>query len=223
METTAKLEYGPLEVEIHAFDDEEYQQEVLNLIQFIEDNQESLDELGEASEPAEIDHSKSEVVSLEEFEESGQEESEIEVTSQDEESGPLAEIASELRVSEPRLERFIYVDPDKDDFPVLYIDEMGDIGDRKTDRQRISSLILLYVWHEYYGEERIKSSSLKDALELSDISSSGMGNMYQGEGDRYFDRRGRGPSATVSLTPPGKRQARKLLKRFAEAQESDQD
>jgi len=216
METTAKLEYGVLEVEIHAFDDEDYQKEVLDLIQFIEDNQESLDELGGISDSAEIDQSKSEVVSLEEFGENDQTETDLDAADQEDETGPLADIASELRIPEHKLEDFIYVDPQEDDFPVLYIDEMGNIGERKTDRQRISSLILLYVWHECYEVERIKSSSLKDALELSDVSSSGMGNMYQGEGDRYFDRRGRGPSATVSLTPPGKRQARKILKRFAE-------
>lgn len=221
METTAKLEYGPLEVEIHAFDDEEYQEEVLDLIQFIEDNQDSLDDLVGSSELAEIGRSKSKTMSLEEFGETDQKEDEVETTEQEEESGPLAEIASELRVPEHRLEDFIYVDPEADDFPVLYIDEVGDIGERKTDRQRVCSLILLYVWHEYYDKERVKSSSLKDALELSDISSSGMGNMYQGEGDRYFDRRGRGPSATVSLTPPGKRQARKLLTRFAEKDERE--
>ena len=216
METTAKLEYGVLEVEIHAFDDEDYQKEVLDLIQFIEDNQDSLDELGGISDPAEIDQSKSEVVSLEEFGENDQTETDLDAADQEDETGPLADIASELRIPEHKLEDFIYVDPQEDDFPVLYIDEMGDIGERKTDRQRVSSLILLYVWQECYDVERSKSSSLKDALELSDVSSSGMGNMYQGEGDRYFDRRGRGPSATVSLTPPGKRQARKLLKRFAE-------
>ncbi|TKX74636.1 hypothetical protein EXE46_08005 [Halorubrum sp. GN11_10-6_MGM] len=221
METTAKLEYGVLEVEIHAFDEEDYQKEVLDLIQFIEDNQDSLDELSGVSDTAEINQSKSEVKSLEEFGESNQTETEIETIDQEEESGPLADIASELRISEHKLDNFVYVDPQEEDFPVLYIDEMGDIGNRKTDRQRISSLILLYVWHECYDVERIKSSSLKDALELSDVSSSGMGNMYQGEGDRYFDRRGRGPSATVSLTPPGKRQARKLLKRFTQDDKSE--
>lgn len=216
METTTKLEYGPLEVEIHAFDGEDYQKEVLDLIQFIEENQDSLDELESISESAGMDQSKPEMMSLEEFGEINQNEPDVVAAEEEEESGPLADIASELRVSEHELEDFIYVAPDEDDFPVLYTEEIGDFGDRKTDRQRISSLILLYVWHECYDTERVKSSSLKDALELSDISSSGMGNMYQGEGDRYFDRRGRGPSATVSLTPPGKRQARKLLRRFIE-------
>ncbi|WP_277543236.1 hypothetical protein [Haloarcula laminariae] len=216
METTAKLEYGPLEVEIHALDDENYREEILELIQFIEDNQESLDDLGEMDSSPEIDDSKTGDMSLEEFE---QGEGEPEENNQDEsEAGPLGEIASRLRVAESELMTFLYVDPDKEDFPVIYTDEAGNIGKRKTDKQRIGSLVLLYLWHECYDTERVKSTALKDALELSNISSSGMGNMYQGEGDRYFDRAGRGPSATVKLTPPGKRQARKVLKRIINEQ-----
>lgn len=212
MEKTAKLEYGPLEVEIHALDDEDYQKEILDLIQFIKDNQDSLEDLGGDVEAPGIPDSESNSMSLEQFsDDGGEQEEEVEDT-----SGPLGEIASRLRVPESKLEEFVYVDPDKDDFPVLYLDEVSDISDRKTDRQRIASLILLYVWHECYDESRVKSSSLKDALELSNVSSSGMGNMYQGDGDRYFDRSGRGPSATVGLTPPGKRQARKILKRLME-------
>ncbi|WP_081638713.1 hypothetical protein [Salinarchaeum sp. Harcht-Bsk1] len=212
MEKTAKLEYGPLEVEIHALDDEDYQKEILDLIQFIEENQDSLEGLGGGIEASGMPDSESDSMSLEEFGDDGGEQAE-EVADT---SGPLGEIASRLRVPEARLEEFVYVDPDGGDFPVLYLDEVSNISERKTDRQRIASLILLYVWHECYDESRVKSSSLKDALELSNVSSSGMGNMYQGDGDRYFDRSGRGPSATVSLTPPGKRQARKVLKRLME-------
>lgn len=219
MDTTVNLEYGPLEVEVHALEDENYKREILDLIEFIEDNRESLDELGGDSGPTEIPESKSETMSLGEFtaDEEGDEEG------SEEESGPLGPIASRLRVPMSKLENFIYVDPGTDDFPVLYLEEVGEIGEKKTDRQRIASLILLYVWHECYDESRVKSSSLKDALELSNVSSSGMGNMYQGDGDRYFDRRGRGPSATVSLTPPGKRQARKVLKRLLEGDTEEMD
>ncbi|WP_394739451.1 hypothetical protein [Natronococcus roseus] len=215
METTVKLEYGPMEVEIHAFDDEDYQKEVLDLIQFIEDNQESLEELEEGDENAELGHSKIEGTSLEEFAESNDENDE-EVK---QESGPLSEITSKLGVPESELKRCFYVDPDQEEPPVIYLDEVGNIGEQKTDRQRVASLALLYISHECYDLERVKSTALKEALELSDISSSGMGNMYQGEGDRYFDRRGRGPSATVGLTPPGRRQARKVLKRLIQDEE----
>lgn len=215
METTVKLEYGPMEVEIHAFDDENYQKEVLDLIQFIEDNQESLEDLEGVDESAEMDHPRVEGTSLEEFTENGDEnDEEIE-----QESGPFSDIASKLRVPESELERCFYIDLDGEEPPVIYLDEIGNIGQRKTDRQRVASLALLFLWHKFYDVDRVKSSSLKEALELSNISSSGMGNMYQGDGDRYFDRRGRGPSATVGLTPPGKRQARKALKRFIQSED----
>lgn len=217
METTVKLEYGPMEVEIHAFDGEDYQKEVLDLIQFIEDNQESFEELGGVNEPAEMGQSGIEGTSLEEFTENGNESNE----ETEQESGLFNEIASKLRVPESDLERCFYVDSDGEEAPVIYLDEVGNIGERKTDRQRVASLALLFLWHKFYDTDRVKSSDLKNALELSNISASGMGNMYQGDGDRYFDRRGRGPSATVGLTPPGKRQARKVLKRFVKDEESE--
>ncbi|REA05535.1 hypothetical protein DEQ92_04450 [Haloferax sp. Atlit-6N] len=209
METTVTFEYGPMTVEIHALNDEDYQEEVLDLMQFIENNQDQFNEFGVDQVSPEIESDKTESTSLESFAQNGVEE-------ENTEPGPLHSIASQLHVSESQLERFLHVNPDDDEMPVLYSEELGKIGKRQTDRQRVASLILLYVWHECYEANRVKSSKLKDALELSSISSSGMANMYQGEGDRYFNRAGRGPSATVKLTPPGKRQARKILRKFTQ-------
>jgi len=218
METRAKIEHGPLEIEVHAFEDEDYQEEVIDIIEFIEENKAVIEELeGEISRSGMKD-SGTEDTSLEAFTESNGDESESE---EQIEAGPLSEVASELRVSERELEEFLFVDSEGEDPPVMYVDEVGEVGDRKTDRQRVVSLILLYLWHRCYDVDRVKSTNLKDALALSNVSSSGMGNMYQGEGDRYFNRKGRGPSATVRLTPPGKRQARKELKRLLEGDDSE--
>lgn len=208
METTVNFEYGPLNVEIFAREDEDYQDEILDLLKFLENNQEKFEELGVMDTSPKMHPEKTETVSLKDFG-AGEDHSE------DVESGPLASIASELRVPVRELKDLVYVNPEGEDFPVLYSDEVGELGQRQTDRQRVASLILLYLWHECYDEDRVKSSALKEALELSSVSSSGMANMYQGEGDRYFDRRGRGPTATVSLTAPGKRQARKVLRELA--------
>lgn len=212
METTVTFEYGPLTVEIHAREDENYQDEILDLMRFLENHQEQFEEIGVESGAAEIHPEKTEMVSLDQFEsEEPQEDDESEAG-----AGLLGPIASELRISVAELREFLHVDPDNDDLPVMYVDELGDIGKKQTDRQRVASLVLLYLWHECYDEDRVKSSALKDALELSNVSSSGMANMYQGDGDRYFDRRGRGPTATVALTPPGKRQARKVIRRLVD-------
>jgi hypothetical protein len=211
MDTTVTFEYGPISVEIHAYEGESYQDEVLDLLQFIEQNQDRFDELEASSKSPEIHPEKTETASLQEFATEDQEGENTE-----EENSPLKSIASELHVDIYDLETFLYANPKDDEPPILYIDELDELGDKQADRQRIASLILLYTWHDCYGEERVRSSALKNALELSNISSSGMANMYQGEGDRYFDRRGRGPTATVKLTPPGKRQARKEIKKFAE-------
>lgn len=212
METTVKFKYGPLQVEIFAQDDDNYQDEILDLLKFIENNQDRFEELGMNPTPG-VYQSKTESVSLDEFDET--EDGEVEDGVEEDES-PFSEIASELRLSPELLEEFLHVDDDREDVPVLYVDKLGELGERQTDRQRVASLVLLYLWHEYYGEDRVKSTALKNALELSDVSSSGMANMYQGDGDRFFNRRGRGPTATVRLTPPGKREALSVLKRMAE-------
>lgn len=224
METTVTLGYGPVEFEIHALKDDDYKEEVLEILEFIDENEDKFSTIGIDMKSPEIEDSKTEETSLEVFTERDEEKEEKEndeneASTEREEQGPLGEIANRLKVRISRLEEFVYIDEKKESYPVIYPEEVGELGERKVDKQRVASLILLYLWHDFYDQERIKSTELKDALELSDISSDGMGNMYQGEGDRYFDRRGRGPSATVRLTPPGKRQARKHLKNLLDHSE----
>lgn len=218
METRAKIEHGPLEIEVHALEDEDYQEEIIEIIEFIEENKAVIEELEGEISRSEMSDSGVEETSLEAFTENKGDES---ASEEETEAGPLSEVASELRVPERKLEEFLFVDPEGDDPPVMYVDEVGEVGERKTDKQRVVSLILLYLWHRCYDVDRVKSTNLKDALALSNVSSSGMGNMYQGEGDRYFNRKGRGPSATVRLTPPGKRQARKELNRLIQEDNSE--
>lgn len=75
------------------------------------------------------------------------------------------------------LKEFLHVEPDAEYCPVLYTEELGTLGEWKTDRQRIASPALLYVWYLYYRNERMNSNALKEPLELSDISSNRMDNM----------------------------------------------
>ena len=213
METTVTLEYGALNFEIEASESDNYQEKVMELIDFIEENQGRFDEVIPIPDSSEIGPEKS-----------GGEFSQLPAKNESQgsdatdEAAALSTVASQLHVSVSELEQFLHVEPESDQPPVIYTEEIGDLGEKQADEQRVAALILLYLWHVCYDEERIKSTALKDALELSDVSSSGMANMYQGEGDRYFDRRGRGPTATVALTPPGKRQARKEIQRFIKDQ-----
>lgn len=214
METTVTFEHGPLTVEIHALEEDNYQEELLDLLEFLDSNQEQFEGIDAPSEPQELTPGKPEVASLDQFKDGDEEE----LGEEKDSDSPLSEIASELRIPVRELDVFLDVGEER---PVMYLDELDDIGKKQSERQRVVSLILLYLWHEYYDKQRVKSSALKGALELSNVSSSGMANMYQGDGDRYFDRRGRGPSATVKLTPPGKRQARKLLREFVNKEDSE--
>jgi len=208
MRTTVTIQYGGLEFEIEDPENGDYQENVMDVVDFIENNQERFEEVGIGAGKPNIAPEKIEAPALESPEQN--EDSDEEYSSE----SIFEEVSSQLRVPASELENFLYVDSEGEEPPTIYTEEIGELGEKQADRQRVASLILLYLWHECYGEDRIKSSVLKDALALSDISSSGMANMYQGEGDRYFDRRGRGPTATVKLTAPGKREAKKQIKKF---------
>jgi len=64
--------------------------------------------------------------------------------------------------------------------------------------------MLLAVWNDCYEEDRIRSLTLKDALELSGIDPSNMFNVYDLDDVKStFDKSGMGQSATIGLTRPG--------------------
>ncbi|EMA40807.1 hypothetical protein [Halococcus hamelinensis] len=207
MKTNVKLEYGSATFEIQALEDDNYKDEVLEMLEFIGEHEDQFEILGEMKSAPKMADSGAEDKSLDEFLPSQTKNEEEENA----ESDPLYPIASRIKVPVSELNTFLHVEPEEDSPPFVYTEDLDIDARRQVDKQRIVSLIILYLWDECYGYDRMKSTQLKDSLEFSDTSSSGMANMYQGKGDRYFDRRGRGPSATVGLTPPGKRQARKEL------------
>lgn len=208
MKRTFTVQFGSFEARLLTDESDNWGAELLELLDFIEENKESFEVLPVGRE-ADISY----VVGNEETK-SDNSRDERSGPSDDHDvslaDGPLSPIAKELGVPESNLEEIIYLEEDSE-APLLMIDDKSILGDRKTDRQRRASLILLYAWEKCLGVERVRSTELKDALALSVVNEQNIGNMYQGEGDRYFNRQGRGPSASVALTPPGQRAARKEL------------
>lgn len=111
--------------------------------------------------------------------------------------------------------------------PALYLPDTQLLGDTREERQRRAALILLYLWETCFGEDRVKSSTLKDALVQSGIDDSSLTNAYRGDADRYFDRNGRGRSATIGLTGPGTREGYQeitgLVKQLQESTQAPTD
>ncbi|WP_440771249.1 hypothetical protein [Natronorubrum sp. DTA28] len=216
MDITVSLRHGPLNIEIEADTEEDYREEILGLAEFFNENGEQFEAFDLPTSPeqeyTENGEGEAQQVTLDFSDES----SESETATTNDPDGPLAPIAKDLRMDEGLLEEILDADPEGEKSPILLLNETNILGDLKKDRQATASLILLHVWKECNGEERVSSSDLKEALEDSGVSSSNMYNMYGGNGKRYFDTKGKGASATIALRRPGKRQAREEIKNLIE-------
>lgn len=207
MGANATLDFGPVQVELRAENADELEEELEQIIGYLESNNDRINSIFAVDESPSMDSSQHDVNGSED----GGHSDDVHIDAK------LSDIADKLRVRGANLNKLILTD---DDFPQLYLDELDLLAERKTERQRRASLILLYLWDEYYGVDRVKTSELKTALSRSGISESNLANMYQGQGDRFFDRTGRGASATIGLTAPGRRRAQKALSELVESWES---
>jgi len=216
MDIHVSLKYGPLSVEIDANEEDDYQAEILDILEFVGEFDEQMEILNanphiEESEEDDEMPSKDQV-SIDEFDEP------LDEPTQDESEGAvvnkevLGSLPKKLNASPRSIHKVVDIEPTSEGPPFVLADT-DDFGDTKTKRQLTTSLMILAVWDECYEPDRMKSSLLKDALEYSGIDSSNMFNMYHLEDvDAYFDKRGRGGNTTIKLTRPGKREAHKKLR-----------
>lgn len=222
MEISATLKHGPFEIEISAEEGEEYQRELQNAIDFIQENEGAFGDINASGSAHNVSVCKSGKSlpdgSANQSDESQGSNEGQQRTEDPDRDDPLYAISKKLRVPYDVLQDVFIIE---DERPLLYLDDLDLLGDKKTDRQRRGSLILLYLWKEVFDTDRVKSSTLKDALAMSGINEKSMGNMYQGKGDTYFDRGGRGPTATVALSGVGEREARKEVQGLTEEIQSN--
>lgn len=205
MDISVRLDQGPMSIEITADTEEDYESEVLNVLDFLEENSTRLEKFGLAEEFGEVEMSETgtDAKITQEWETDESEEGE---------EDPIAPLSERVGLPEDKLKELFDIDPEGEDIPLLIIDDAEVLGDSKVKRQRSAALMLLLVYEVCYGEERMGSSDLKDSLADSRIEETNLFQIYNGDGERYFDTRGRGPSATVGLKRPGRRQARKEIR-----------
>ncbi|QKY18635.1 hypothetical protein [Halorubrum sp. CBA1229] len=218
MDVRLTLKKGPLEVEIEASDDDDYQSEVLEILEFLESNEEQILELDTSTGGPDPEPDQASVTAdwgddTEPSSSDEQNNNNTRVETETEEASPSVEFASELNISSEQLTEVIDIDPELEEEPFIVADTTG-FGETRQERQLHGTLILLGTWQECYGADRVYSSDLKDALEFSGIDPDQLTGIYHNiEGtDSYFDRSGRGPSATVALTRPGLREARSRIR-----------
>jgi len=216
MNITVTLRHGPLDVEIEAENGEDYRQEILDLSEFLEDNDEALEAFNRAVPQPVAEEGTTTQASLQESanpssngsNSGGDDDTDVD------DGGPLAPIASATGIGESTLEHLIAAPQEDDRVPYLVLDDLEILGSKEVDKKRSAALILLLAFHECYDADRIPSSDLKDAFIRSGVPEDHINEAYHDEGKRFFDPKGRGGSASVALLGPGKREAKKEINRI---------
>ena len=198
MDIRLTLHHGPIEAEVEATADEEYQEKFLELLEFIEENQDRIQKVEFPSRQTGEEGSNKSTATQTTLTESNQEDN----TVTSEIAAVLEPVARKTGVEVQKLERVLFVDPDSEEPPEILIDDPSIFGDSKKSKQKPVSLILLYLWDECYGQDTVHSSDLKDALADCGIDPSNLFNIY----DSKFRKSG-GNNRQLSLTRSGKLQA----------------
>lgn len=217
MDVHITLRYGPLDLEIDADSDEDYQQEIADILEFLDSNDDDLQVLiGEQSRTVDEANTSTEGTQQSSLNDGlGDSEDNNSEKIEKEPSGRYASISRRLGVDENELERLVDMPEDEEEVPAIIIEELEggveEFGDSRMERQARASLILLYFWENLRDVEKVYSTDLGDALHMSGVDPEKMANMYQafdGDADAYFERHGSGgPYSGVSLTRRGERAA----------------
>lgn len=223
MDIHLSLRHGPLKIEIDADREEDYQQELGEILEFIQEYEDRLEELqidtsaedvdGDAQRPSDGQ------VSMDQFAESADSSNQNSSATNPVDAEVLGSLPKKVDASPKAIREIVDIDPDGEEPPFLLVNT-DEFGDTKKRRQFVTSLLILAIWDECYEADRMKSSLLKDSLEHSGVDSSSMSNMYDLENaDSFFHKQGRGASTTLKLRRPGKREAYKQLRELVEYQQ----
>lgn len=214
MELTVSLDLGRLNAEFAGEDRQEVQDELIEFVDFIEQNEDVLEGYLTPG------HSETEGTDSAE-EASGDIEEPTQYTGDD-----FGDIPDRTGLEPTTLSRYFDFDIDGNEPPYLNFDTdvLGESGSGRNEKQMRASLILLTLWRQCLGVESVMSPDLKDALRISGIDDSNLYNMYnfnEGEGSRYFRRDGSGQHTEIELTLPGQREGYDQIRRTMESLESD--
>lgn len=208
-------ELGAIGAELSGEDREEMQGELLEFIEFVEENAEL------ATEEAHFEADSVQSV------EGGDDTEQITLTNSPSIASEnlFKDIPVRTGLDEDTLSQYFGIDPTGEEPPFLdFNDEvLGEDGSSRSEKQMRGSLILLSLWRESLHEERVTSPGLKNALRMSGIDDTNLYNMYgynNDEGNQYFSRHGNGENTEIELSLPGKREGYDQIRRTVEHLES---
>lgn len=206
MEITVTLEHGSLTFEMQGSEREALQEEILDIAEFIKENEELFDEFSRRPDGIRqnvVDRSTQEVGV-------GQTQ---EGLHQQQDSNCLAEIATKTQTGKTFLSKIIKI-PDGEGTPALELYHFDDgteaLGQHRNQRQSQASVLLLYIWDECLDQKKVEYEKLDEALTSSDIEierRDAMGQAFGDDASDWFESDG----THIWLVGPGKNHARDLL------------
>lgn len=207
MEITIDFQDGPIEAEITADEDDDYQQVLEALSEFVDGYTPT------GSTETDLTNGSGDEVGRED-----REEEDDEATSLSGSNG-----LSNLRdVPDDELYRLVKIgkaeNGDISEHPRI-IGDRKELGDTETEKILNASIVILTVLDDFHDMDTMKTSELKQALADSGLNDDNFGNIDKlDEADIYLNRRGRGPSATTEIRPPGKDEAYRIISNIVEAE-----
>lgn len=205
MDIKFSLKQGPIDIEIEADGEEEYKEEIADLLELVDEYAGPLEAAERTTETRE-------------------EESRHDRSTQDfgDSDSPLSPLAEDLGVDVRKLEQFIHVEDGEDTLPFLLLDDVNILGDTLPERQRTAALVIMYTEHVRNDTDEFSGPALKDALDNSNLSTNNIYRMREGPGARYFSHNdGKGNASRTELLGPGRLAAKEEIERLIEAFESD--
>ncbi|WP_255167127.1 hypothetical protein [Natrononativus amylolyticus] len=212
MDINITFQHGPIEAEIKANEEDDYE-EVLKALKNITEDYPPADPLPNTDENLEeVDQQETDVGKEEADDQKGVEQDFHEQEALD---GFTNRVSSLNDLSEQKLYRLVKAgrveDGEIKEHP-RYIGDNDLLGDNGQHRLLNASILLLTVLDDFHGIKKMKTSELKQALADSGLNEDNWRNVGRvEEEDIYLNRRGKGPSATTEIRPPGKDEAYQLF------------
>jgi len=198
MEISITFRDGPIEAEITADEEDNYEEVLESLSEFVEGyttiTSESVNHNVDSPDSTEVE----------------------ELQEEETEQIKTNDISNLSELPEDELYRFVKVgrvdDGDIDELPRI-IGDTNALSDSEEERLLNSSILIMTIFDDFHDMDTVKTSDLKQALADSGFDVDSFSRSIDGvdESEIYLNRRGRGPSATTEIRPPGKDEAYRIF------------
>lgn len=211
MEINIKFQDGPIVAEIHANEEDNYEDVLEDLAGFV-------DNYGELT--GDVDSSQQTLPEV------GSENEETEnKPGEPTEEHTKNPILANTGISESQFSRILKrgrVNDEDIHEPPRIIGNTDLLGESKSLQMLHAATIIVTVFDDLYGIKKVKTSKIKEGVKDSGINIDNWDNIHRlDEKEIYFDSRGRGRTATMEIRPPGKDKAYELIQTLTQSPDED--